>query len=52
MRDDGVLAEPMSLQVLPSNDFTGPGAHGNFTEEGNGAVHAEKSEWKLLKKIA
>ncbi|CAL1153338.1 unnamed protein product [Cladocopium goreaui] len=23
MRDDGVLAEPMSLQVLPSNDFTG-----------------------------
>ena len=24
MRDDGVLAEPMSLQVLPSNDFTGP----------------------------
>ena len=44
MRDDGVLAEPMSLQVLPSNDFTGPSPMGKTgcLEDTHGGWEAPK----------
>ena len=55
MRDDGVLAEPMSLQVLLSNDFTGPFFHGKNMEDGNAATRRvwvngspKKIAWKVI----